>query len=41
LPLFYIGLNICLGQIRLRSVNVLSLWQRLFSRMVRGAQSNT
>jgi hypothetical protein len=39
LPLFYIGLNVCLGQIRLRSVNFLSLWQQLFSQVIDRARS--
>jgi len=38
LALFYIGLNVCLGQVRLRSVNFLSLWEELFGQVIERAR---
>lgn len=39
LPLFYVALNILLGQARLRSVNFLSLWEQLIGQAVERARS--
>ena len=38
LPLFYVGLNTCLGQLRLRSVNFLALWQQLLGQVIERAK---
>ena len=40
LPLFYISLNICLGNVRLHSVDFLSLWQQLLGQVSGRARKN-